>query len=195
MNRDDPALAGACGTYCGACLAFHGEAAARSAELHELLRRQGFLALARRLEPAERHRIDAFFEVLDRIARTPACPGCGGGGGVVGCPVRACAGMRGGSTCAACPELRPCAAGTRRPAIGRGAGGRRRDPALHGASPFPFTASQLLARLCRKYDGWNLRNLEAIRDQGLAAWLRRMAVNPAFRTVSVKRPDDVFGDD
>jgi hypothetical protein len=190
----DRHLAGACGAYCGACLAYRAELSAEAARLRDRIRRQGFLALARRLDPAERGRIDAFFEVLDRVARLPACPGCGRGGGEDGCPVRACAAGRGHATCAACGDLAPCAAGDLRPSR-RGTPRHEREGTRGAPRAFPFTASQYLARVSRKHAGWNLENLEAIRARGLAAWLSAMARDAGFRSIEVKVDEDVWGDD
>jgi len=195
----DPALAGCCGAYCGACLAFRGELADEAAGLLARLRRQGFLSLARRLEPAEAPRVDAALEVLDRLARTPACPGCGRGGGVPGCPVRACARGQGLATCAPCARLRACAAGeAARPgaAQARLEAKRRAREALGAAvgAGFPFGPAEFLRRLTRKYGGWNLANLEAIRARGLEAWLAERAAEPAFRSLEVKAEEDVWGE-
>jgi len=196
VERIDPALAGACGAWCGGCLAHRGELAGEAAALLARIRRQGFLGLARRLHAEEVGRIDAFFDVLDQIARTPACPGCGHGGGVVGCPVRACARDRGQATCAGCGQLDDCVAGRGHPG-GTDPAAARRRAGLRGAdqASVPFSASQFLERLTRKYGGWNLQSLRAIAAGGLDAWLSEMASRPDFRTVEVKADEDVFGDD
>ena len=193
MTATDHHLAGACGTWCGGCLALRGEVAGRAAGLLDQVRRQGFLGLARRLHPEEADRIDAFFEVLDRIASTPACPGCGRGGGVLGCPVRACARSKGLPTCATCQQRDACAQGRGRSDKTDPAARRRRE-GLPVATEvvFPFTASQFFERLTRKYGGWNLTNLRAIQADGLSAWLSAMAAKPDFRTVEIKAEEDVF---
>jgi len=194
----DPALAGACGAYCGACLALRGELAAEAGALLGRLRRQGVLALARRLDPGDAPRIDAALEVLERLARTPACPGCGRGGGVPGCPVRDCARGRELETCAGCGRLAACAAGQEEPRAGRAraAAGRREREALRAGdgAAFPFGPAAFLRRLTRKYGGWNLANLEAIRALGLRAWLEERAASPGFRSLEVKGEEDVWSD-
>ncbi|MBI3183659.1 MAG: DUF3795 domain-containing protein [Myxococcales bacterium] len=191
-GRVEPALAGACGACCGACLAHRGELAREASRLLERIRRQGFLGLAKRLDSEGAPKVDAFFEVLERIARTPNCPGCGRGGGVLHCPVRACARENRMPTCAGCARLRPCASG--RGGEDRASLERRRRSALRedGQRDFPFSAPAFLRRLTRKYGGWNLRNLERISEVGLARWLREMQREPHFRTVDVKSPKDVF---
>jgi hypothetical protein len=199
IDLRDPALAGACGAYCGACLALRGELSDEAGRLLVRLRRQGFLALARRLDPADAPRIDAALEVLERLARTPACPGCGRGGGLPGCPVRGCARGRALATCAGCGRLADCAAGEEEPGGGRArAAARRREREALRASDgraFPFGPAACLLRLTRKYGGWNLANLEAIRARGLEAWLAQRAACPNFRSLDLKGEEDVWGDD
>jgi hypothetical protein len=190
---DGAPLAGRCGTYCGACLAYHGEIAKEASQLVDRLTKQGFLGLARRIEPEQEPAINAFFEVMDRIARTPKCPGCGHGGGIIGCPVRDCASRRGYVTCADCDQLEGCAT----KAVAKqdpGQAERARRQALRDDAPagLPFSAPALLERLTRKYQGWNLHNLRRIRRDGLKAWLHCMSLDPSFRTIERKTSEDVF---
>jgi hypothetical protein len=195
MGCEQEHLAGACGAWCGGCLALRGEIAERAAALEDQISRQGFLSLASRLEPEDASRIDAFFDVLDRIARTPACPGCGRGGGVAACPVRACAQDKDLATCATCSRLGDCEEG--RETGQKGAAARRRQAGLRGGdeADFPFSPAAFFVRLTRKYQGWNLTNLAFIREKGLSAWIQDMQADPDFRSVQVKTRKDVFGDD
>ncbi|MBW2702780.1 MAG: DUF3795 domain-containing protein [Deltaproteobacteria bacterium] len=197
-TEPEPSLAGACGAYCGACLAYRGELAAEAGRLLQGIRRQGFLGLAKRLHPAEGPKVDVFFDVLDRLARTPACPGCAAGGGPMICPVRVCAKERRLETCAHCADLSACADGrlksssaeTRRLREGRA---RLRGEDAH----FPFGASEYLARLVRKYQGWNLENLRRIAAEGLEVWEAEMRerADAGFRSVEIKSEEDVYADD
>jgi len=189
-------LIAACGTWCGGCLAHRGELAGQAGALLGTVRRQGVLALAKRLEPESAGEIDAFFSVLDRLARTPPCPGCRRGGGVPDCPVRACARLKGHASCAPCPDLEACARGPSDPGrsenlvrLRRQRSALRQDPA-----PFPFSASGFLTRLTHKYQGWNLDNLRRIRERGERDFLEAMAADPGFRTLEKKCEQDVFGD-
>ena len=187
-------LIGCCGTSCGACLAHHGEVAEEAERLRVTLRRQGFLSLARRLSPEEAPAIDAFFAVLDRLARTPACPGCGAMGGTPECPVRRCCHARGGISCAGCPDLERCAAGELPESAGAGCRSERDRLRLRGSGEraFPFSTSETLRRLCRKHGGWNLDNLRRIQSIGLEAWRGEMGSNPDFRTAAVKTDEEVW---
>ena len=193
---DPSSLAGACGAYCGACLAFDAELATEAQALLTRIRRQGFLSLARRLQPGDGPKIEHFFDVLDRLARTPACPGCAAGGGPADCPVRSCARRRQLPTCAPCPDLTACARGE----LGSDAQVRqrhRRDE-LRGAEPcFPFSASAYMLRLARKYQGWNLENLKRSQREGLEAWAADLArqVAEGFRSVEIKSDEDIYVDD
>ncbi|MBN2494428.1 MAG: DUF3795 domain-containing protein [Deltaproteobacteria bacterium] len=180
-------LVGICGTWCGACLAFHGEIAADAARLLDRIQRQGFLSLARRVHPEREREIEAFFGVLDQLARTPPCPACLAGGGSPECPVRACARERGLASCAQCEELDRCARGQKTGSLMR----QRRAALREDGCGFPFGPSEYLARITRKYRGWNLANLERIRDQGLDAFARQME-REDFRTVDLKTSEDVF---
>lgn len=195
MEQEHEHLAGACGAWCGGCLALRGEIAEGAAALEDQISRQGFLSLASRLEPEEASRIEAFFLVLNRIARTPACPGCGRGGGVAACPVRACARDQDLTTCASCARLHDCEGGRETGPIG--AATRRRQAGLRAGdeADFPFSAAAFFVRLTRKYQGWNLTNLAFIREKGLSAWMQAMQADPDFRSVQVKTSEDVFGDD
>lgn len=193
---DSSSLAGACGAYCGACLAYRAELAEEAGRLLHRVRRQGFLSLARRLQPADGAKVDQFFDVLDRLARTPACPGCSAGGGPRDCPVRACAGQRALITCASCADLERCARGELPPEPAARTRRQRAELRAEGP-PFPFGASDYLARLCRKYRGWNLDNLRRIRAEGLEAWAADMARQAAqgFRSVEIKSDEDIYADD
>ncbi len=197
-TKHEPSLAGACGAYCGACLAYRGELAEEAGRLLQGIRRQGFLGLAKRLHPAEGPKVDVFFDVLDRLARTPACPGCAAGGGPMTCPVRACAQERKLETCAVCPELSLCSKGRLKSSSAETRRRREGRARLRGEDArFPFSASEYLARLVRKYQGWNLENLRRIAAEGLEAWeadMREQA-EAGFRSVEIKSEEDVYGDD
>ncbi len=102
MAMDDVSF---CGLYCGLC-ASRRRIPRLATDLREALRREGY-DLGYFDIPALDQVFAAFWEGLNRLADTP-CPGCRGGGGDPGCPVRTCARQQRVDVCPQCAHY-PCA--------------------------------------------------------------------------------------
>jgi len=179
-----------CGTFCPACLAFTGELSLQARTLLVRLRKQGFLQRAAQLNPEEKPVIDSFFEVLDRLARSPRCPGCAEGGGEAECPVRRCCGGRGYGTCAECSELERCSQGKKRGASEESPGSVAADARRVRGETFSMgDASAFFQVLSHKYRGWNVDNLKRAREVGERRVVQELKSDPDFRTDRVKRED------
>ncbi len=95
---------GFCGLYCGLC-AGRRRIPRQAATLRETLRQEGYDQGYFDV-PGLEEVFAAFWEGLNQLADTP-CPGCRGGGGFPGCPIRACAQENGVTACPLCDDF-PC---------------------------------------------------------------------------------------
>ena len=123
----------------------------------------------------EQERMKDFFHILEKMIEGRTCPGCHAGGGNPACPIKKCAVEKEYLSCAECDSM-PCNL------IARDGKADREDVCFY------------LELITRRYAGWNIRNLERIREVGYRQFVDELqkCVQNGFSTSDVIAPDMVI---
>ena len=168
LKKEELASIAPCGIFCGACDAFLGVSRGLAKELYRILNGFNILDVAPIVLGVEQERMKDFLDILTKIMETRRCPGCHAGGGNPGCPIKACVLEKGYLTCAECDTM-PC---------------NRMAP--DGKTDFG-SACFYLETITRRYSGWNIKNLERIKEVGYRQFVDELqkSVQSGFTTSDV----------
>lgn len=172
LKKEELASIAPCGIFCGACDPFLGISKGLAKELYRMINGFNILDVAPIVLGVEQEQMKDFLHILKKIMEAPKCPGCHAGGGNPGCPINACVLGKGYLTCAECDTM-PC---------------NRMAP--DGQTDFG-SACFYLETITRRYSGWNIKNLERIREVGYRQFVdeQQKSVQSGFTT------SDVISDD
>jgi hypothetical protein len=174
LTTEETYLIAPCGIYCGACDMMLGRSRSLAGEMYSILNGFNFADVGPFFMGVEQEKVVDFLSMLERWSKADKCPGCLGGGGNPACPIRTCAQSRGFATCAECDSV-PC---------------RRSE----GNENWFQDASAFLELITRRYGGWNLENLQRIREVGYRQFIDEMQekVKSGFMTSDVIKAEMVF---
>lgn len=167
LTSEETHLIAPCGIYCGACDIMLGKSMGLAKEMYRIINGFNIADVGPFFLGIEQERIIDFLKILEQWSKRDKCPGCQGGGGNPLCPIRACAHSQGFITCSECESM-PC---------NLRADNENRSPEAAG----------FLELVTRRYTGWNIKNLERIREVGYRRFIDEMQekVKDGFMTSDV----------
>ena len=174
ITTEETYLIAPCGIYCGACDMRLGQSRGLAKEIYRILNGFNFADVGPFFMGTKRERITDFLNILEQWSKRETCAGCLGGGGNPACPIKICASAKGFMTCAECDSL-PC------------------KRSADNENPFK-DASAFLELITKRYHGWNIKNLERIREVGYRQFIDQMQekVNTGFLTSDVISDEMIF---
>jgi hypothetical protein len=163
-----------CGIYCGACDIMLGRSRELAREMYRIINGFNFADVGPFFMGTGQERIIDFLEILERWSKGEKCPGCLGGGGNPACPVKTCTNDQGFLTCAECESM-PC----------------KRDADNEN---WLQDAAAFLELISKRYDNWNIENLERIKEIGYRRFIDEMQekVEDGFITSDVVTDEMLF---
>ena len=174
LTEHETHLIAPCGIYCGACDIMLGKSTGQAKEMYRIINGFNIADVGAFFMGVPQERVTDFLEILEKWSQGERCPGCRGGGGNPGCPIKVCSREKDFVTCAEC-ELMPCSQGAE--------GGN-----------WTQEAGAFLEMITRRYAGWNIENLERIREVGYRRFIDEMQarVRDGFMTGDVISSEMVF---
>jgi len=174
LTEEETCLIAPCGIYCGACDIMLGKSSDLAKEMHRILKGFNIADVGPFFLGIEQERVADFLAILEKWSQGPRCPGCRGGGGNPACSIRACSQQQGFLTCAECERM-PCGQGAE-------------------DGNWMQEAGAFLEMITSRYSGWNIRNLERIREIGYRRFIDEMQakVRDGFMTSDVISSEMVF---
>ena len=174
LTEDETCLVAPCGIYCGACDIMLGKSMSLAKEMYRIIDGLNIADVGPFFLGVQQERVTDFLEILEKWSKGERCPGCRGGGGNPGCPLKVCSREKSFLTCAECERM-PC---------GQGAEGGN----------WTQEAGAFLEMITRRYAGWNIENLERIREVGYRRFIDEMQarVRDGFMTSDVISSEMVF---
>jgi len=174
ITTEETHLIAPCGIYCGACDMKLGRSRGIAKEMYRILNGFNFTDVGPFFMGIERERISDFLNILEQWSKRENCAGCLAGGGNPACPIKTCVNIQGFTTCAEC-ECVPCKRG------------ENNENWFQDASAF-------LELITKRYRGWNIKNLERIREIGYRQFIDDMQeqVKAGFTTSDVIADDMIF---
>lgn len=168
LSKEETFLTAPCGIFCGACHVFLGKSKAMAVELHRILDGFNLPDVGPIFLDTDQERIVELLELLKKIGNQDQCPGCLAGGGNPVCPMKACTAEFGYLTCAECDKL-PC---------------YLYEDEKDGG---PMGKTAILELICKRYQNWNLENLNRIKEVGYRQFIDDMQekVQGGFLTSNV----------
>ena len=174
LTSEETCLIAPCGIYCGACDMMLGRSRGQAQEMYRILNGFNFADVGPSFMGIEQEKVMDFLKILEQWSKGARCPGCLGGGGNPACPIRTCSNEQGYLTCAECGGM-PC------------------KPSAENENLFQDAAA-FLELITRRYDNWNIRNLERIKEVGYRQFINEMQekVKGGFMTSDVITGEMVF---
>jgi len=174
LTSEETCLIAPCGIYCGACDMMLGRSRGQAQEMYRILNGFNFADVGPSFMGIEQEKVMDFLKILEQWSKGARCPGCLGGGGNPACPIRTCSNEQGYLTCAECGGM-PC------------------KPSAENENLFQDAAA-FLELITRRYDNWNIRDLERIKEVGYRQFIDEMQekVKDGFMTSDVITGEMVF---
>jgi hypothetical protein len=174
LTQEETCLIAPCGIYCGACDIMLGKSMSLAKEMYGIINGFNIADVGPFFLGVPQERVTDFLEILDKWSKGDKCPGCRGGGGNPACPVKVCAHEKGFLTCAECDRM-PCGQGAE-------------------SGNWMQEAGAFLEMITRRYAGWNIENLERVREVGYRRFIDEMQakVRDGFMTGDVISSEMVF---
>ncbi len=154
LTEEETFLIAPCGIYCGACDMMLGRSREHAREMYRILNGFNFADVGPFFMGTEPEKVTDFLNLLERWSMGDKCPGCLAGGGNPACPIKICSGEKGFLTCAECGGM-PCRRGA------------------ESENPFQDAAA-FLELITKRYSGWNISNLERIKEVGYRQFIDEM---------------------
>ena len=175
LKKDEIALLAPCGIFCGACDPFLGISKSLAKELYRILKGFNITDVSSIVLDVERERMEDFLCILKKIMEARKCPGCHDGGGNPVCLIKSCVLEKEYLSCAEC-DMMPCNLIIRE--------------GITDAEDVCF----YLEMITKRYAGWNIKNLERIRQVGYRQFVDEMQERVAngFLTSDVISSDMVI---
>ena len=174
LTTEETRLIAPCGIYCGACDMMLGKSRSNAQEMCRILKGFNFADVGPFFMGTDQGKVQEFLDILERWGQGDRCPGCLGGGGNPACPIQICSNEKGYLTCAEC-DVMPCK---------RSAGNEN----------WFQDAAAFLELITRRYNNWNIKNLERIKEIGYRRFIDEMQdkVKAGFMTSDVITDEMVF---
>jgi hypothetical protein len=174
LTEEETCMTAPCGIYCGACDMMLGRSREHAQGMYRLLKGFNFADVGPFFMGMEQEKVMDFLSILERWGEGDKCPGCLGGGGNPACPIKTCSREQGFMTCAECEGM-PC---------------KRSEDNENWFQDAPA----FLDLITRRYDNWNIGNLERIKEIGYRRFTDEMQekVKDGFMTGDVITDEMVF---